>query len=93
MVMLEQSVNRTALFLGRLRPPKWLTSTSCTYYHQLLMTAFLESGEGEMEVCDRISRHACHFESTGSYCCHLDVSLGVGVTVYYFTMKFFYFLM
>ena len=24
----------TTLFLGRLRPPKWLTSTSCTYFRQ-----------------------------------------------------------
>ena len=91
MVMLRQSVNLTALFLGRLRPPKRLTSTSCTYYRQLLMTAFLESAEGEMEVYGRISRHACLFESTGSYCCQLDVSLGVGVTVYNFTTKFFIF--
>ena len=29
-----RSVNLTTLFLGRLRPPKWLTSTSCTYFHQ-----------------------------------------------------------
>ena len=28
------SVNLTTLFLGRLRPPKRLTSTSCTYYRQ-----------------------------------------------------------
>ena len=29
-----RSVNVTTLFLGRLRPPKRLTSTSCTYFHQ-----------------------------------------------------------
>ena len=27
-------VNLTTIFLGRLRPPKRLTSTSCTYYRQ-----------------------------------------------------------
>ena len=29
-----QSFNLTTLFLGRLRPPKQLTSTSCTYFRQ-----------------------------------------------------------
>ena len=29
------SVNLTTLFLGRLRPPKRLTSTSCTYFRQV----------------------------------------------------------
>ena len=33
-VMSRWSVNLTTLFLGRLRPPKWLTSTSCTYFRQ-----------------------------------------------------------
>ena len=33
-VMWGQSVNLTTLFLGRLRPPKRLTSTSCTYFRQ-----------------------------------------------------------
>ena len=33
-VMSGQSVNLTTLFLGRLRPPKRLTSTSCTYFRQ-----------------------------------------------------------
>ena len=28
------SVNLTTLFLGRLRPPKRLTSTWCTYFRQ-----------------------------------------------------------
>ena len=28
------SVNLTTLFLGRLRPPKQLTSTSCTFFRQ-----------------------------------------------------------
>ena len=32
--MLGRSVNLTTLFLGRLRPPKRLTSTSCTYFRQ-----------------------------------------------------------
>ena len=31
-VMLGGSVNLTTLFLDRLRPPKWLTSTSCIYF-------------------------------------------------------------
>ena len=43
----------TTLFLGRLRPPKWLTSTSRTYFHKRLTTAFLESVEGETKVHDR----------------------------------------
>ena len=30
--MSGRSVNLTTLFLGRLRPPKRLTSTSCTYF-------------------------------------------------------------
>ena len=29
-----RSVNIATLFLGRLRPPKRLTSTSCTYFRQ-----------------------------------------------------------
>ena len=33
-VMSGRSVNLTPLFLGRLRPPKRLTSTSYTYFHQ-----------------------------------------------------------
>ena len=34
-VMSGRSVNiLTTLFLGRLRPPKQLTSTSCTYFRQ-----------------------------------------------------------
>ena len=39
-------VNRTLLFLGRLRPPKRLTSTKCPYFHQLLTTALRDSVEG-----------------------------------------------
>ena len=31
---LGRSVNLTTLLLGRLRPPKRLTSTSCTYFRQ-----------------------------------------------------------
>ena len=41
----------TTLFLGRHRPPKRLTSTSCTYFRQLLTTALLEKAEGETKVC------------------------------------------
>ena len=33
-VMSGRSVNLTTLFLGRLRPPKRLTSTSCTYFRR-----------------------------------------------------------
>ena len=33
-VMSGWSVNLTTLFLGRLRPPKRLTSASCTYFRQ-----------------------------------------------------------
>ena len=46
-----RSVNLTTLFLGRLRPPKRLTSTSCTYFRQKMTTALLEKAEGEMNVC------------------------------------------
>ena len=48
--MSGRSVNLTTLFLGRLRPPKRLTSTSCTYFGQLLTTALLEKAEGETKV-------------------------------------------
>ena len=34
--MSGQSVDLTTLFLGRLRPPKWLSSTLCTYFRQQL---------------------------------------------------------
>ena len=51
MVMSGQSVNLTTIFLGRLRPPKRLTSTACIYFQQQLTNALLESGEGEMKAC------------------------------------------
>ena len=47
--MLGRSVNLTTLFLGRLRPPKQLTSTSCTYSNWQL--PFLKKAEGETKVC------------------------------------------
>ena len=53
MVMSERSVNLPTLLLGRLRPPKRLTSTLCTYFRQKLTTALLESAEGETKVCGR----------------------------------------
>ena len=53
MVMSGRSVNLPTLFLGRLRPPERLTSTLCTYFHQKLTTALLESAEGETKVCGR----------------------------------------
>ena len=49
--MSGRSVNLTTLFLGRLRPPKRLTSTSCTYFRQELTIALLEKAEGETKVC------------------------------------------
>ena len=49
--MSGRSVNLTTLFLGRLRSPKRLTSTSCTYFRQWLTTALLEKAEGETKVC------------------------------------------
>ena len=51
--MSGRSVNLTTLFLGRLRPPNRSTSTSCTYFHQLLTTTLLESVEGKTKVCGR----------------------------------------
>ena len=48
--MSGQSVNLTTLFLGRLRPPKRLTSTSCIYFHQYLTTTLLELNLGNL--CD-----------------------------------------
>ena len=39
MVMSGRSVNLPTLFLGRLRPPKQLTSTLYTYFRQKLTTA------------------------------------------------------
>ena len=53
MVMSGRSVNLPTLFLGRLRPPKRLTSTLCTYFRRKLTTALLESAEGETKVCGR----------------------------------------
>ena len=50
-IMSGRSVNLTTLFLGRLRPPKRLTSTSCAYFRQQLTTVPLESAEGETKVC------------------------------------------
>ena len=49
--MSGRSVILTTLFLGRLIPPKRLTSASCTYFCQLLKTAPLESAEGGTKVC------------------------------------------
>ena len=43
----------TTFFLGRLRPPKRLTSTNCAYFRQLLTTALFESPGGETNVCGR----------------------------------------
>ena len=43
MVMSGRSDNLTTLSLDRLRPPKWITSTSCTYFLKYLTTALFES--------------------------------------------------
>ena len=50
MVMPGQSDSLTALFLGRFRPLKRLTSTKCTYFRQLLTTALLGLAEGETKA-------------------------------------------
>ena len=60
MVMSGRSVNLPTLFLGRLRPPKRLTSTLCTYFRQKLTTALLESAEGETKVCGRTGYRSRH---------------------------------
>ena len=52
--MLGRSVNLTTLFLDRLRPPKWLTSTLCTYFCQSLTTALLESAEEKRKYVARL---------------------------------------
>ena len=61
MVMSGRSVNLATLFLGRLRPPKRLTSAPCICFRHELATVLLESAEGETKVCGRInlepSRH------------------------------------
>ena len=46
MVMAGGSVNLITLLRDRPRPPKWLTSTKCPCFCQLLSTALLESVEG-----------------------------------------------
>ena len=48
--MSGRSVSQTALFLGRLRPLKRLTSTKCTYFRQLLTTALLGLAEGRAKA-------------------------------------------
>ena len=49
--MSGRSVNLNTLFLGRLRLPARLTSTSCTCFRHSLTTALLESAEGGTIVC------------------------------------------
>ena len=51
MVMSLRSLNLTITFLGRLRPPKQLTSTKCTYFCKQLTTALLGSA-GVVGWCD-----------------------------------------
>ena len=48
-VMSGRSVNLTTWFLGRLRPPKQLTSTKCTHFASNLTPTLLESAEGETD--------------------------------------------
>ena len=54
MVMSGLTLNLTTFFLGRLGPPKRLTSTKCTYFSQQLTTALLKS-EGEIMWPDWVS--------------------------------------
>ena len=54
MVMSGRSVNLTTLFLGRLRPPKRLTSTKCAHFRKKLTSALLESAEGKTKVFGQI---------------------------------------
>ena len=49
--MSGRSVNLTTLFLGRLRSPNRLTSTSRTHFRQKLTAVLLESAEGETKIC------------------------------------------
>ena len=61
MVMSGQSVKLAILFIGRLRPPKRLNSTKCTYFPQQLTTAFLNPSPA---VCDNCRFYGVgHFES------------------------------
>ena len=66
--MSGRSVNLTTLFLGRLRPPKRLTSTSYTYFRQYMTTALLEKAEEETKVC-------CLY--LVAFCCNTIVKLFV----------------
>ena len=52
-VMSGRSVNLNSPMLGRLRPPKRLTSTSLTQFCQQLTTVLQHSAEGETTVCGR----------------------------------------
>ena len=66
MVMSGRSVNLPTLFLGRLRPPKRLTSTLCTYFRQKLTTALLGLNIFYfLNKYDNISIH-CNLQITGS---------------------------
>ena len=56
--MSGRSVNLPTLFLGKLAPPKRLTSTLCTYFRKKLTNALLESAEGETKVCGRTGYRA-----------------------------------
>ena len=53
MVILGRSVDQTTLFLDRLRLPKRLTNSSCTYFRQLLTIALLRAAEVETKVSGR----------------------------------------
>ena len=58
MVIWGRSVNVTTLFMGRLRPPKQLTSTKV---HILSPVTLLESAEGETKVRCRIGYRTSDF--------------------------------
>ena len=63
MVMSGRYVNLPTLFLGRLRPPKRLTSTLCTYFRQKLTTALLESAVVAVVVALLFYVHGKHLRS------------------------------
>ena len=58
MIMSEWSVNLTTLFLGRVRPHKWLTSISFSYFGQKLTTALLESAmRPDYKILEKMLQH------------------------------------
>ena len=56
MVMSGRSVIPTTLFLGRLRPLKWLTSTKSTYWCLEVSTDIWIKGTGVAETISQLKR-------------------------------------